>query len=114
MEFVNYSAKIIDQYHENAAIYRSMVHDINDIFSRIIKKNHFRISNYAVRIKTEDSLKRKIEFKNKYHDINDIKNGKQIYLNCDEEIVMIVENQTIIAAYAKEKDGIYVSRRGLW
>ena len=52
MEFVNYSAKIIDQYHENAAIYRSMVHDINDIFSRIIKKNHFRISNYAVRIKT--------------------------------------------------------------
>ncbi|MDD6467045.1 MAG: tRNA pseudouridine(55) synthase TruB [Erysipelotrichaceae bacterium] len=49
-----------------------------------------------------------------YHDINDIKNGKQIYLNCDEEIVMIVENQTIIAAYAKEKDGIYVSRRGLW
>lgn len=72
MEFINYSAKIIDQYHENAAIYRSMVHDINDIFSRIIKKNHFRISNYAVRIKTEDSLKRKIEFKNKYHDINDI------------------------------------------
>lgn len=53
-------------------IYRSLKHDIDDIFTRIIETNHFRISNMAIRIKTEDALMKKITYKNKYQDIQEI------------------------------------------
>lgn len=49
-----------------------------------------------------------------YDKIDDVKNGKRIRLNCDDEMVMIVENETIIAAYVKDGNGIYASKRGLW
>ena len=64
--------KIIKQYHDNQDIYYSLKHDIEDIFQRIIQTHHFRISNLAIRIKSEDALIKKIIYKNRYHDINDI------------------------------------------
>ena len=68
----NSTKKIIKQYHDNQDIYRSLKHDIEDIFSRIIETNHFRISNMAIRIKSEDALTKKITYKNKYQDISEI------------------------------------------
>jgi len=68
----NAAKKIIKQYHDNQTIYRSLKDDIEDIFIRIIEKNHFRISNMAIRIKSEDALVKKITYKNKYQDINEI------------------------------------------
>lgn len=47
----NATKKIIKQYHDNQDIYRSLKDDIEDIFKRIVKTNHFRISNMAIRIK---------------------------------------------------------------
>ena len=68
----NSAKKIIKQYHDNQEIYRSLKHDIEDIFTRIINTNHFRISNMAIRIKSEDALMKKITYKNRYIDINEI------------------------------------------
>ena len=45
----NSAKKIIKQFHDNQEIYRSLKHDIDDIFTRIIDTNHFRISNMAIR-----------------------------------------------------------------
>lgn len=63
---------IIDQYHDNQELYRSLKSDINDILGRIIETNHFRISNMNIRIKDEEALKKKIIYKDKYCDINEI------------------------------------------
>lgn len=68
----NSAKRIIKQYHDNQQLYRSLKDDIEDIFSRIIESNHFRISNVAIRIKSEDALMKKITYKNKYHDIKEI------------------------------------------
>ena len=68
----NSAKKIIKQFHDNQEIYRSLKHDIDDIFTRIIDTNHFRISNMAIRIKSEDALMKKITYKNRYQDINEI------------------------------------------
>ena len=66
MELLGITEKILQQYHDNQEMYRNLTHDINDILTRIVSKNNFRISNMAIRIKSEEALKRKIEIKNKY------------------------------------------------
>ena len=65
MELLGITEKILQQYHDNQEMYRNLTHDINDILTRIVSKNNFRISNMAIRIKSEEALKRKIEIKNK-------------------------------------------------
>ena len=60
----NSAKKIIKQYHDNQDVYRSLKHDIEDIFTRIIDTHHFRISNMAIRIKSEGALMKKITYKN--------------------------------------------------
>ena len=72
MELLGITEKILQQYHDNQEMYRNLTHDINDILTRIVSKNNFRISNMAIRIKSEEALKRKIEIKNKYQDIKDV------------------------------------------
>ncbi len=72
MEILGYTDKIIRQYHDNSDLYRNLTHDINDILKRIVDKNNFKISNMAIRIKSEDGLRKKIELKNKYQDILDV------------------------------------------
>lgn len=68
----NSARRIIKQYHENQQIYRSLKHDIEDIFESVIVTNRFRISSMSIRIKSEDALKKKITYKNKYREINEI------------------------------------------
>ena len=68
----NDAKKIIQQYHDKQEIYRSLKDDIEDICSRIISTHRFRISNMSIRIKTEEALLKKITYKNKYQDIDEI------------------------------------------
>ncbi len=68
----NSEEKIIKQYHDNQSIYQALKDDIEDILTHILEKNNFRISNIAIRIKSEDALKKKIIYKNKYQDISEI------------------------------------------
>ncbi len=63
---------IVQQYYDNQELYRNLKHDIEDILTRIINKNHFRISNVSIRIKSEEALRKKIQFKHKYQNINDV------------------------------------------
>lgn len=49
-----------------------------------------------------------------YPKIDDVKNGKRIQLNHTEPIVMITHQGKIIAAYEKENENTYKSKRGLW
>lgn len=69
---MDYTDKIIQQYHDNQDIYRAFKKDILDILERIVETHQFRISNIAIRIKEEDVLKKKIIYKNKYQDINEV------------------------------------------
>lgn len=64
--------KMIKQYYDNQKLYLSMKDDIEDILKRIVETHHFRISNMAIRIKNEEALIKKITYKNKYKDINEI------------------------------------------
>lgn len=64
--------KIIEQYHESKELYEDLKDDLEDILLSIIQTNHFRISNLSIRIKKENTLKKKIIYKNKYQDIHEI------------------------------------------
>lgn len=64
--------KIIKQYHDNQPTYRALKQDIEDIFTRIIDHDKFRISNVSIRIKSEEALTKKIAYKDKYTDISEI------------------------------------------
>lgn len=44
----------------------------------------------------------------------DIRNGKKIRMNCDEKQVIFTADRDILAAYAKEEDGLYHCQRGLF
>ena len=44
---------------------------------------------------------------------NDVKNGKRISLTAKSDIVILIHNGIIVAAYEKEKEGLYKCRRGL-
>lgn len=49
-----------------------------------------------------------------YDNINDVLNGKRIKLNSTEELVMIVKDKTVYAAYQNDHDGYFSCRRGLF
>ncbi|HIU12455.1 MAG TPA: hypothetical protein IAD15_00040 [Candidatus Fimiplasma intestinipullorum] len=63
---------IISQYHHNQELYGHMVDDIEDIIGRILSSNQIKVSNFAIRIKSEETLRKKIMYKHKYHRIEDI------------------------------------------
>lgn len=48
-------------------------------------------------------------------DLKSIYDGKKIQIDCDEDLIFIVNSGNIIAAYERITDnGIYASKRGLW
>lgn len=63
---------ILNDYRDNLEIYQGLRDDIEDIINRILKQNQIKISNLAIRIKSEKSLTKKIQFKKKYHHASDI------------------------------------------
>lgn len=77
---------IIRQYYDNKELYEELKGDLEDILTSILKRNSFKISNMSIRIKREDTLKRKIIYKNKYKDI------KQITDIVAARIIVLFEN----------------------
>ena len=114
---------IIQQYYDNQSLYRSLKHDITDIIENIITKNNIKISNFAIRIKTEDALRRKICLKHKYKDVNDIlKTAKEQLMNTEallfngepaseEAIQSILDAMEMGMALAKEKNKKYAPNK---
>lgn len=50
----------------------------------------------------------------KYDKLDDVKNGKRIQLPCRDDMVMIVTDDEVIAAYQHVSNGLYEAKRGLW
>lgn len=46
--------------------------------------------------------------------IKDIKNGKPIALDKNDELVLLINNDKALAIYERREDGLYYSRRGLF
>ena len=46
--------------------------------------------------------------------VADVKNGKKIRLDCNEEIVALVWQNEVLAMMERQPDGIYRCKRGLW
>ncbi len=49
-----------------------------------------------------------------YDKIDDLKNGRKIKIDCNEDMVVMLHQGEVIALYKKIKDGLYTSERGLW
>ena len=64
--------EIMRQYHQNQDVYQRLIDDIEDIIKRILTANEIKISNFSLRLKSENTLRKKIEYKKKYQDISQI------------------------------------------
>lgn len=81
--------------------------DLDDCYTLDqIKNNEYRLYS----IKEVLSHYKMIEYDNE----KDIKNGKRIKLNCDEDKVVILHKGEVLAIYKKVENHIYASERGLW
>ncbi len=69
---INQLNTIINEYYQNMAIYKKLSHDVEDIIQTLIEVNHIKISNMSLRIKSEDALRKKIMYKNKYEHLDEI------------------------------------------
>ncbi len=47
-------------------------------------------------------------------DVESVKQGKRIRLDCIESLVLLTHQGEILAAYEKVEDNLYKSKRGLW
>lgn len=63
---------IVNEYYQKMDIYKKMLHDVEDIMTTLIDVNQIKISNMTLRIKTEEALKNKILYKDKYNHLEEI------------------------------------------
>lgn len=52
--------------------------------------------------------------KAEFDDLTDIYNGKRMEIECDEELVFITHQGSLIAVYEREEGNVFACRRGLW
>ena len=83
---------IIGEYHQNIEIYKKLKTDVDDIISTLIEVHNIKISTMNLRIKTEEALRKKIIYKDKYTHLEDITD----ILGC-----------RIITLFEKDVDTIY-------
>lgn len=76
------------------------VEDINEHLNDI--KPYDVINNRYPKINVSDKM------------VNDIKNGKRINVKCDDDMIILVNNDTILAAYEKAGNNVYKCKRGLF
>jgi ppGpp synthetase/RelA/SpoT-type nucleotidyltranferase len=63
---------IMSEYYQNIDIYQKLSHDVHDIINTLLEVNHIKISNMAIRIKSEEALRNKVMYKNKYTHLDEI------------------------------------------
>ncbi len=63
---------IMNEFYQQSELYKKMANDVSQIIQTLIDDNHIKISNMAVRIKSESALRNKILYKNKYKHLDEI------------------------------------------
>lgn len=63
---------IMSEYYQNTDVYKKLSHDVGDIINTLLEVNHIKISNMAIRIKSEEALRNKVMYKNKYNHLDEI------------------------------------------
>ena len=48
---------IMSEYYQNLDIYQKLSLDVNDIINTLLEVHHIKISNMAIRIKSEEALR---------------------------------------------------------
>ena len=68
----NHLTTIMSEYYQNIDLYHKFSHDVNDIIHTLLEVNHIKISNMAIRIKSEEATRNKVMYKNKYNHLDEI------------------------------------------
>ena len=84
---------IMSEYYQNIDIYKKLSHDVNDIINTLLEVNHIKISNMAIRIKSEDALRNKVMYKNKYTHLDEITDvlGVRIITLFENDVDLILD-----------------------
>lgn len=96
---VNCMEKIISEYKENEKMIQSIANNTYDLIKKLISKE--KIQNFKCRIKSINSLEKKIKAKDKYNQLSDITDviGFRVitYLNSDvDKIYSIIKENFVI------------------
>ena len=59
-------AAIMSEYHQNIDTYHKLANDVSAIIQTLLNANQIKISNMAIRIKSEEATRNKVMYKNKY------------------------------------------------
>ena len=68
----NHLTTIMSEYYQNIDIYHKLSSDVKDIIHTLLEVNHIKISNMALRIKSEEATRNKVMYKNKYKHLEEI------------------------------------------
>ena len=84
---------IMSEYHQKLDVYQKLSLDVNDIINTLLEVNHIKISNMAIRIKTEEALRNKAMYKNKYAHLDEITDilGVRIITLFENDVDTILE-----------------------
>lgn len=84
---------IMSEYYQNVDVYKKLSHDVNDIINTLLEVNHIKISNMAIRIKSEEALRNKVMYKNKYSHLDEITDvlGVRIITLFENDVDKILE-----------------------
>ena len=83
----------MSEYHQKLDVYQKLSLDVNDIINTLLEVNHIKISNMAIRIKTEEALRNKAMYKNKYAHLDEITDilGVRIITLFENDVDTILE-----------------------
>lgn len=90
-------ATIMSEYFQNIDIYHKLQDDVEGIINTLLEVNHIKISNMALRIKSEEATRNKVMYKNKYSHLDEITDilGVRIialFENDVDRILNLIEN----------------------
>lgn len=88
----NQLATIMSEYFQNIDIYHKLQDDVEDIINTLLEVNHIKISNMALRIKSEEATRNKVMYKNKYNHLDEITDilGVRIIALFENDVVRIL------------------------
>ncbi len=84
---------IMSEYYQNLDVYQKLSLDVNDIINTLLEVHHIKISNMAIRIKSEEALRNKAMYKNKYAHLDEITDilGVRIITLFENDVDTILE-----------------------
>ena len=73
---------ILRQFSEEKQRLMDFQDDLEDIIPTLLSANGIEVANISFRIKNEDSLRKKIQFKRKYQQLTDVTDLSRIWSGC--------------------------------